>query len=159
MGNFFAYLVKLKKPSTIVEVGTAFGVSGMYWLSGLESNDHGRLVTFEPNRIWAEIARRNLSAIGKRFQLVIGTFEENLDSYLGGEDKIDIAFIDAIHTSEWVVPQFNLVAERLASGGLILFDDINFSSDMASCWSSIAHEHRVKASVVLSKHVGLVECR
>lgn len=114
MGNLFANLVKKRKPSVIVEFGTAFGVSGMYWIAGLEANNYGELLTFEPNKVWAEIARKNLSAIGSRFQLVIGTFEENIDLYLGHDRRIDIAFIDAIHTSEFVIPQFKLVIDRLA---------------------------------------------
>jgi predicted O-methyltransferase YrrM len=157
MGNLFANLVKKRKPSVIVEFGTAFGVSGMYWIAGLEANNYGELLTFEPNKVWAEIARKNLSAIGSRFQLVIGTFEENIDLYLGHDRRIDIAFIDAIHTSEFVIPQFKLVIDRLAPNGIILLDDINFSSDMASCWDRIALDSRVKASAALSNRVGIVE--
>ena len=83
----------------MVEFGTAFGVSGMYWLSGLESNNFGELLTFDPNEVWAEIARKNLSGISNRFQLVNGTFEDNIDAYLGSDRQIDMAFIDVIHTS------------------------------------------------------------
>lgn len=158
MGDFFAYLVKIKRPSVIVEFGTAFGVSGMYFLSGLESNNYGELLTFEPNERWAEIARKNLSTIGDRFQLIIGTFEGNIDLSLGNDRQIDIAFIDAIHTSEFLWPQYNLVVERLKPNGIILIDDVNFSSDMSSCWNRIAQDYKVKASAILSDRVGIVEC-
>ena len=101
MGRFFSWLVTNRRPSVIVEFGTAFGVSGMYWLFGLESNGGGTLLTFEPNDVWARIAEANLVAIGRRFELTVGTFEENIDRNLSPGERIDIAFIDAIHTSEF----------------------------------------------------------
>jgi Predicted O-methyltransferase len=157
MGRLFARLAGARCPEVIVEVGTAFGVSGMYWLAGLESSGSGRLYTFEPNAAWAEIARDNLDAIGERFELVVGTFEDNVDDHLRNGTRIELAFVDAIHTSEWVEPQFDLIVERIAPGGLVLFDDITFSDDMAECWHRIATDPRVRASASLSRRVGIVE--
>jgi predicted O-methyltransferase YrrM len=142
----------------IVEFGTAFGVSGMYWLSGLQMNAFGRLLTFEPNEVWARIAGENLSVVSSRFELTVGTFEENIDRVLRPGESIDLAFIDAIHTSEFVRPQFEAVVARLAAGGLVLLDDIDFSRDMRSCWDGIREDDRVAASVEVER-VGVVELR
>ena len=131
----------------------------MYWLSGLESTRSGKLLTFEPNREWAAIARENLRAISNSFELTEGTFEDNVQAALGDRRILDIAFIDAIHTSAFVLPQFELVLQRLKPGGLVLFDDIDFSDDMGDCWRQIAQDRRVCASVALADHVGLVEMR
>ncbi len=67
-----------------------------------------------------------------------------------------LAFIDAIHTSAFVEPQFELVARRLSPGGLIVLDDIDFSPDMWSCWQKLREDRRVLASAELDR-VGLVE--
>jgi len=158
MGRFFSWLVTDRRPSVVVEFGSAFGVSGMYWLSGLESNGEGRLLTFEPNETWAAIARGNLAAIGTRFDLTVGTFEDKVDGTLSPGERIDIAFIDAIHTSEFVGPQFELVTARLSPGGLVLLDDIDFSPDMRSCWEKIRADRRLAASVEVDR-VGIVEFR
>jgi len=158
VGNFYAHLVQKRKPSVVVEFGTAFGVSGMYWLSGLEGNNFGELLTFDPNEVWAEIARKNLSGISNRFQLVNGTFEDNIDAYLGSDRQIDMAFIDAIHTSEFVFSQFEIVVARLAPNGIILLDDIYFSEDMKYTWKTIALSDRVKASAAIER-VGIVELK
>src|SRR5262249_55564570 len=48
MGELFTQLVTARRPRTIVEFGTAFGVSGMYFLAGLQINGGGELLTFEP---------------------------------------------------------------------------------------------------------------
>jgi predicted O-methyltransferase YrrM len=49
-GDASLHLATALKPRLVVEVGTAFGVSGMYWLLGLRGS--GRLVTFDPNNVW-----------------------------------------------------------------------------------------------------------
>ena len=114
VGLFYAWLVRERRPATIVEFGTAFGISGMYWLAALEANAQGHLYTFEPNTTWADIARRNLASIGTRFTLTQGTFEGNVGVLDGAAARIDLAFIDAIHTSAFVLPQMELVLARAA---------------------------------------------
>jgi predicted O-methyltransferase YrrM len=142
----------------IVEFGTAFGVSGMYWLSGLETNGSGHLFTYDPNENWLTVARDNLSAVSSKFTSTLGTFEENVDRTLG-ERRVDVAFIDAIHTPEFVRPQFELVAERLTPGGVVIVDDIHFSPEMASLWTQLARDSRVLASCALSGRAGLLQLR
>lgn len=156
MGNFFTGLVKQRRPHIIVEFGAAFGVSGMYWLAGLEVNREGELISFEPNEVWANIAKRNLSQISNRFALVIGTFENNVDKYLS-DKTVDIAFIDAIHKREFIIPQLDLVVERASPGGLIILDDIDFSDEMKDCWKGIAADSRFAASASLGSRVGILE--
>ena len=157
MGNLFTWLVLRRQPRVIVEFGTAFGTSGMYWLSGLETSRSGKLFTFEPNAEWAAIARENLLSISSRFELTTGTFEDNLQAVLGSQAPIDIGFIDAIHTTAFVLPQFELVLQRLRPGGLVLFDNIDFSEDMADCWRRVSQDARVRAAVSVAGHLGMVE--
>ena len=157
MGRFFAWLVRVRRPQLIVEFGTAFGVSGMYWLAALEAAGEGRLLTFEPNPVWQSIAERNLSEVGARYVAVAGTFEASIDSVRQPGEYIDLAFVDAIHTSAFVRPQVELLIERLAPNGLILLDDIAFSPDMRQCWEAFARDDRVAASVVVGGRVGVLE--
>lgn len=154
MGLVYTRLVEQLRPDIVVEFGTAFGMSGMYWLAGLEGNGRGHLYTFDPNQVWAGLARENLLAISDRFTLTIGTFEDNAGILPG---PIDIAFIDAIHTSEFVNPQFDLVVSRSHPGTVIVLDDISFSRDMRSCWKAIAADPRVKVAAMLGRRVGMIE--
>lgn len=157
MGNFYASLVVRKKPRVVVEFGTAFGISGMYWLAGIEANGQGTLLTFEPNAVWAQIARENLMQISSRFTLVNGTFEANIAPNLPSGSTIDIAFVDAIHTREFVVPQLNLVVQRSGPGTIILVDDIEYTADMKRCWEEIAADSRFVSAATLGSRVGLLE--
>jgi len=108
MGRLFAWLVMQRRPEVVVEFGTAFGVSGMYWLAGIEASGIGTHFTFEPNVNWAAIADRNLAGVSSHYRLTVGTFEENVESVLGGR-RVDIAFVDAIHTGAFVRDQYSIL--------------------------------------------------
>lgn len=157
VGDLFYNLVVAKKPTRIVEIGTAFGVSGMYWLSGINANKSGTLLTFDPNAIWAKVAQSNLAMISPNYVSTVDTFEETHHKILKPGDTIDMAFIDAIHQSGIVNNQFKLISQYCAPGSIILFDDINFSYDMWDCWVKIARSSQVKASCSIAKRIGIAE--
>ncbi len=157
MGNLYTYLVQKLQPHVVVEFGTAFGVSGMYFLAGIESNHKGKLLTFEPNDVWRHLAIRNLSQISDRFDSMAGTFEENIDEVLPRGQGIDLAFIDAIHTKEFVVPQLEIVIARSSDHAIIILDDINFSDNMRECWEEVSKDSRFVCSAALGERVGILE--
>lgn len=157
IGNLYTGFVQKLRPEIIVEFGTAFGVSGMYFLAGLELNQIGKLLTFEPNNIWRELAIRNLAQIGTRFYSISGTFEENIDLCTTQDERINLAFIDAIHTREFVLPQLEIVLAKSSNQAIILLDDINFSDNMRKCWNELSNEQRFLASAELGTRVGFLE--
>jgi predicted O-methyltransferase YrrM len=156
-GNLYTFLVRERKPNVVVEFGTAFGVSGMYFLAGIEANGKGNLLTFEPNDIWAKLARNNLLQISDRFNLIVGTFEENIAHALPRHQSIDMAFIDAIHTKEFVIPQLEIVVSKSSNRAIIILDDINFSPNMMECWREVASDSQFSSSVALGNRVGILE--
>jgi len=156
LGQTYAWLTAQRRADIVVEFGTAFGVSGMFWLTGMEIAATGRLMTYEPNEIWANIAEQNLAAISDRFILTRGIFEELAAETLE-LNSIDIAFIDAIHTSEFVFSQYELLLPFMKNDGIILFDDIDFSPDMKACWKDICRRSELESSAELGRRVGIVE--
>lgn len=100
IGRFYSWLAARRQEDVIVEFGTAFGVSGMYWLTGMST---GHLYTFEPNTDWAASAGENLRTISDRFTLTVDTFE-TVGPTLLAPRSVGIAFVDAIHTSVRVPP-------------------------------------------------------
>jgi predicted O-methyltransferase YrrM len=152
-GRLYTWLASTRKSGSVVEFGSAFGVSGMYWLAGLST---GHLYTFEPNADWAGFARENLGSVGRNFTLTADTFE-NAGPSLLSLGSVDIAFIDAIHTSEFVFQQYAVLRPLMRSAGLILFDDIDFSADMRSCWKQIARDPGLVASATIGRRVGIIE--
>lgn len=158
IGRLYRWLTVTFKPEVIIEIGTAFGTSGMYWLAGLEENGSGELATFEMNEAWRQVAVQNLSRIGTRYKSVAGPFEDHWEEALGGR-RIGIALIDGIHTREWVMPQFERILSRLAPGGLIGFDDIDFSDEMKEVWASLAEHSSAVAAVEVNSHLGILEMK
>ena len=156
-GAFYSWLVAAFGARQVVEFGTAFGVSGMHWLTGLAATG-GHLFTYEPNAVWRALALDNLAAISPAFTSVEGTFEENAAATLQ-PGCVDIGFIDAIHTSAFVDSQFAILRRYVRPGGLVLFDDIHFSEDMKACWQRIAQAAEVRASAGFGGRVGIVELR
>lgn len=157
MGRLFSWVVEARKPNLIVEIGTAFGVSAMYWASGLQRAGRGRLVTFEPNAIWQEIAAEHLRTFGDTVEPVLGTFEDRIDAKLWPNETIDMAFVDAIHTDTFVSAQIEMLIARLAPDGLVIVDDITFSDDMKRCWTQWSSDPRVNASVAVDARAGILE--
>ncbi len=158
LGDLYAWLVQQRRPATVVEFGSAFGVSGMYFATGLAAAGHGHLYSFEINREWADIAERNIRSIGDCVTLTRGTFEDHVDTVVPG--PIDLAFVDGIHTYEFVKAQFDTLRPRLSAGGVIAFDDIDFKrpgSRMREAWEEIAADPRVASAVEVNGRVGLVE--
>lgn len=156
-GAFYYHLLRRLQPEVHVEFGTAFGVSGMYWLAALEDNGAGRLYTFDPNDAWRRLAVENLEAIGSRFTSVLGAFEAECDGVLPAGARIDSAFVDGIHTSAFVHPQVAFIKARMRVGGLIILDDIRFSKDMYACWSDLARRDDVRHSLEVGGRVGIIE--
>jgi predicted O-methyltransferase YrrM len=156
MGSLFAWTAEQRRPDLIVEFGTAFGVSALYWSAGLDTAGCGHLLTFEPNAVWHGIAASHLRGFSTRVTPVLGTFEDEIDNARGSR-TIDIAFVDGIHSSDFVDPQVEALIARLSPNGLIFLDDIAFSPDMAGCWQRWAVDERVHASVAIRKRVGILE--
>jgi predicted O-methyltransferase YrrM len=157
-GDLYAWLVQQRKPATVVEFGSAFGVSGMYFCAGLEASQTGHLYTFEINRTWADIAERNIRSVSDRFTLTRGTFEDEVAAVVPG--PIDLALVDGIHTYEFVMRQFAILEPRLSRGGLIAFDDIDFAKPgtrMHEAWTDIAASNEIVAAVEIQGRLGLVE--
>jgi hypothetical protein len=68
-----------------------------------------------------------------------------------------MAFIDAIHTKEFVVSQLEIVIARSSSKAIIILDDINFSDSMNECWKAVSTDRRFSASAALGERVGILE--
>ena len=157
VGDLFAWLAAERRPLVIVEFGAAFGVSGMYWLAGLEAVGIGHLYSFEINPLWARLANENMAAISSRFTLTVGTFEEFVDPVLEGK-PIDIAFVDGIHTMEFIVRQFEVLLARASKGAILLFDDIDFPTGrMREGWNAIWQRREVAAACEVNGRIGIVE--
>lgn len=155
IGLLVMHMVRQVKPSVVVEVGTAFGISGMYFLAATYPG--AVLITFEPNGVWRDLAISNLLSVSDQFESVLGTFEDNI-SHLNGR-RIDFAFLDAIHTRDHVMTQYELVLNHASAECVVLVDDINFSEDMRRCWEELLQRPEVVSAIDCDDRLGVLQLR
>jgi predicted O-methyltransferase YrrM len=157
-GDLYAWLVQRRRPAAVVEFGTAFGVSGMYFLAGLDAAGAGHLYSFEINRAWADVAERNLRSVSNRFTLTRDAFEDRVEDVVA--KPIDLAFVDGIHRYDFVMRQFAILASRMSAGGLVLLDDIDFAAPgarMAEAWRELSARADVVGAVEVQGRLGILE--
>lgn len=121
-GRILAMVSKMISPSYIVEIGTYTGYSALCMAEGLK--EAGKLITIEYNE---ELQKRilgyfNESEYANLIDLRIGDAMAILPTLATG---IDLVFIDADKTN--YLNYYNLVFNKLNSGGYILADNVLWS--------------------------------
>ncbi len=135
IGELLYRLILKYNPSLIIEMGTAFGVSTS-WLA--MANPEIPVVTIEGNPHFAEIALKQFKAFHlENIQVVNAYFEAALPRLGIEADKRLLVFIDGNHTSSATLEYFEFFRKLKNHNCILVFDDINWSSDMMKAWKLI----------------------
>jgi caffeoyl-CoA O-methyltransferase len=123
-GGFLNFLVYLKQPQLVLEVGTFTGWSSIAMARALPQG--GSLVTCDVNEETTAVARRYAEEAGvaDRIDFRVGPGLETLATL---EGPFDLAFIDA--DKEGYVDYYEAILPKLAPGGVIAADNTLFGSD------------------------------
>lgn len=121
-GKILELLVKMHQPKTILEIGTYTGYSAICLAKGLGAN--GKLITLDINDELEDRVRGFFeeSGLSEKIDYRLGNALD-LIPQLSGE--FDFVFIDA--DKENYLAYYQLVINRLPSGGLILADNVLWS--------------------------------
>lgn len=136
-------LVRIVKPSLIIETGVGPGGSSSIILLALHANKKGRLISIDLPGADAQIYPK----IGKlfniyvppgyevgwlvppwmrdRWDLRLGDSKELLPRVLDEVDVVDMFLHDSLHTDEHVSFELSTVFPHLLHGGLLMADDVN----------------------------------
>jgi predicted O-methyltransferase YrrM len=130
---FMDELLESIAPNCIVEVGMAYGVSGLLFTHALaRAGDGGKLISLDPNQStdWKSIGKLNIERAGRSaFSRVI---EE--PSYLALPGlvregvKADFCFIDGWHTFDYAMVDAYYCHRLLREGGILCLDDCGLPS-------------------------------
>ena len=117
-GRLLTMIVKMVRPKTILEIGTYSGYSGLCLAEGLDEG--GMLHTFEINDEQEDFTRPwfENSPYADKITFHIG---DALDLVPKMDVMFDLAFIDG--DKRKYVEYYEMVMERLSSGGYILADN------------------------------------
>lgn len=133
---FLYRLVNQIRPKLVVELGTDKGTSGVFMSV---ANSRPTVISIDIERVPLE----NLRAVSKNYSL------DNLITYLGSSTdqstlddiqkygKIDLLFIDTIHTFEQASTEYRLWKPLLSDDALVVHDDTRLGEGMKQYWQSI----------------------
>lgn len=118
-GRVLSFISKLKQPKQILEIGTFTGYATLCLAEGLPVD--GKITTIEVNPELAYISNKYFqkSSWSSQIDPMIGDAKSILLDY---DKPIDLVFIDA--KKQDYLTYFDLVVDKVASGGLILADNI-----------------------------------
>src|SRR6185312_674209 len=63
VGQLLYVLTRSKRPTTIVEIGTSYGISAIHFAAALSDNGEGRLITAELSETKVKAARTHLESL------------------------------------------------------------------------------------------------
>ncbi len=121
-GRVLSMISKLIYPTTILEIGTYTGYSALCLAEGIQKK--GTLITIDINEELESFAKKYFekSTYKNQIKQLIGNALDIIPSI---DKKFDLVFIDADKSN--YVNYFNLVIDKMNSGGVILSDNVLWS--------------------------------
>jgi len=146
-GQLLFRIIKYYQPSTILELGTSFGITTSYL--SLAKPD-ARLITMEGSKKIADVAKSNFTnlQIGN-IETIEGNFDDTLSSVVHSLSTIDFAFIDGNHRQEPTERYFKELLSKTNNNSILVFDDIHWSNEMEAAWETIKSNAAVTCSIDL----------
>lgn len=137
--KFIQTLLEIKKPESILEVGTAVGYSALQFSKHLKEG--GKIITMELDENTANIARNNIKELGMESVIEV----VNTDAYEHMktlEGPFDVVFIDA---AKGQYMKYLEEALRLTKpGSLIIADNVLLRGMVMSDYNEHKHRTAVK---------------
>lgn len=122
-GKLIQTLIKLGNIKNILEIGTLYGYSTIWFARGISNN--GKIITIEKEPENAKIARENFNKLennlSNNIEIINGDANEELEKLVQKQLVFDMVFIDADKSS---YPNYlNFTDKLLKKGGLIIADN------------------------------------
>ncbi len=144
--RLFHHLAAHFKPTTMIELGTSFGMSTIYFAKG---NPEVKVHTIEGCAESAKIAKENFRLFTLNINLHIGTFDDHLPGILENMEQLDFVFMDGNHREEPTKKYFEMFLDKIHDNSVLIIDDIYWSKGMKRAWDYIKMHPRVKVTLDL----------
>lgn len=132
--QFIYELVKRHRPARVLEIGIDKAGSTMCLSYG---NPSGKVWSMDISKESCENARRLSREHNITNLSIIQGDSLKAPERSGWEDKVDLLFLDSWHSFDQVYREYVLYRSTVKEGGIILFDDIRYSKEMAVAWDLI----------------------
>lgn len=135
-------LARRAAPATVVELGSAFGISGAHFVAGLQAGGGGTFITIDAVASRSVLAAETIALVDAPdvdVQLVVGMFEDHFDAWQGAQ----LVYIDGNHWRDPTLAYVEAALERCDPGVLLLLDDIHgYSAEMDQTWQQLSGDQR-----------------
>ena len=121
-GRFLSLISKLMQPNVVLEIGTYTGYSAICLAEGLAAG--GKLITIDINEELENRVRGYFEQAGLK-DVIDYRIGNALNLLPAINETIDLVFVDA--DKENYLKYYNLVIDKVRSGGLILADNVLWS--------------------------------
>jgi predicted O-methyltransferase YrrM len=124
-GDLLYILVRARRPNTVVEFGTSYGISTIYLAAAVSDNGTGHVVSTELSTAKVVAAQANLAEAGlaARVTILLGDAITTLKDIPG---PLDLVLLDG--WKDLCLPVLRSLESRLATSALIVADDISLPS-------------------------------
>lgn len=147
LGELLFRLVNKFQPTTILELGTSLGISGLYLSCGRRN---ARFISIESNEEVASIARQSIEKFHlKNASIIVGSFENELSNAIEQLQQLDFVFFDGNHQREPTLAYFEKCLKHSNKDSVFVFDDIHWSAQMEQAWEIIKNHPQVTVTVDL----------
>jgi predicted O-methyltransferase YrrM len=132
--TYLINFLKILKPKSVLEIGTAVGYSSMVFKEVLKD---AKIVTLEKDEDMAKIAKENMISMGYDIDIYQGDAREVIESL---SDTFDLVFIDAAksHYREF----FDMSIKKCKRGAVIISDNVLLKASTADDSYDINRRHK-----------------
>lgn len=146
-GRLLHNIVTYYQPDTVIELGTCIGLGTSFMATACPSSE---VITIEGSDKLLQIASKNFEYLRiNNVTTLHGNFNNVLPLALNQVNKADIIFIDGNHKKDATLSYFNACLPFMNNEGIIILDDIHWSSEMYQVWREIIKDTRVNLSIDL----------
>lgn len=146
-GRLLYRLSRYLQPKTILEFGTAAGMSAAYLKLPVPK---AQMITMEGCSGMANVAKMTLDDLNiENIEIKVGNFEQVLPEALNSFDTLDLVFFDGNHREKPTLDYFSKCLEKVNENSCFVFDDIHWSPGMEKAWKTLIKNQNITVSIDL----------
>jgi len=154
------------RPESMLELGTAFGISAFYMMRAQEfCQKRPRLTTVEGFSPQKEMSAEFLSGVfGADVRILHGLKADVLPIIASGAETFDLFFHDGGHVGDAYIDDFMQLEPVFRPGAFVVYDDIRYdqthTKSRRTCyegWLEVSQHPRVRSARELSLNMGILE--
>lgn len=140
-------LTRYFKPKTILELGTATGISSLYLKKG---HPEAKLITMEGCAGLAHISQKAFTINHvDDIEILTGNFNNTLPELMTKDINLGMVFFDGNHQYKPTMEYFRLCLPKKNQDSVFIFDDIYWSQGMTKAWNEIKQHPDVRFTIDL----------